>query len=71
MSAQCGNCRNSLSHFYRKKNRERNGFTIQRNYQIVDLTKFFFCSEREFLVFPHCDTAQCENYGNSLLAIIM
>ena len=51
---QRGNCRNSLSHFFSQKIRESNGFTKEITTYLVDLTKFFF-SEREFLVFPHCE----------------
>ena len=50
-SAQCGNCRHSLSHFFRK-------IFVKAMVVLKKLLKCWFneifFSEREFYVFPHC-----------------
>jgi len=43
-----------LSHPFSQKFRESNDFTKEITKYLVNLPKNFF-SEREFLVFPHCD----------------
>ena len=62
---QCGNHRNSLSHFFDKKS---NWFTKLITKQLISRNIFF--GEREFFIFPHTVlqyfSTLCRNYGISL-----
>ena len=54
---QCRNCRNSLSHFFHKNFLK--ALVLLKKLLNTWLDKFFF-SEREFLVFPHCECHSVE-----------
>ena len=59
-----------LSLIFPEKFRQINGFTKETTEQEVDLTKKNY-SEREFLVFPHCEVVKTEIYSHTFLAKIL